>query len=339
MAFETIEIQEAFITESGKSIDALQIAFHSFGEMNADKSNVVWICHAFTANSNPSEWWPGMVGEGKFFNPKEDFIICANVLGSCYGTTGPLSTDIQTGKPFYLYFPPITVRDMVQAHILLAQHLGIESINLLVGASVGGHQAIEWAVTKPSQIQNLILMETNAEFHPWGRAFNASQQMAIESDLSFHKCIPSGGMEGMKVARSIALLSYRNAHAYNSTQQEENSTKTDNYKAHSYQKYQGEKLAKRFNAYSYYYLSKALDSHHIGRNRGATEDILKTISARTLIIAVSSDILFSIEEQRYMERSIPNSEMHIIDSDYGHDGFLLESETLTKLFSNFSRKL
>lgn len=337
MGKHSYQHDKTFVMESGDKLEGLHIAYHTWGKLSAKKDNVIWVCHAFTANSDVEDWWPGMLGKQSFFNPDTHFIVCANILGSCYGTTGPLSVNAATGKPYFRGFPKLTVRDMVNAHRVLAEHLGIKSIQLLAGASVGGHQALEWAVMQPATIQHLILLETSAEFTPWGRAFNASQQMAIEADPSFYQDSESGGLEGMKVARSIALLSYRNALAYNRTQHEASDDITDGYRAHSYQRYQGEKLAKRFNAYSYYYLSKALDSHHIGRGRGSVEEVLQSITARTLIVAVKSDILFSLEEQQLMLECIPDAQMEIIDSDYGHDGFLLEAETLTRIFSEFIR--
>jgi homoserine O-acetyltransferase len=332
--------------ENGEYISNPEICFHTYGKLNEAKSNVVWICHAFTANSDPMDWWPGMVGASKFFDPDKYFIVCANILGSCYGSTGPLSINPETNKPWYRSFPGITVRDMVKAHQLLADHLGIDRIEILAGASVGGQQALEWAIIDTSLIKNLILIETNERFKPWGIAFNASQRMAIETDPTFALDIPEGGLEGMKTARSIALLSYRNQHAYNNTQEENDPDKVSDFKAESYQRYQGEKLAVRFNAYSYHVLSRALDSHNVGRGRdpkglgnSSTQDSVEAalgmITARTLLVAVESDILFSIEEQQYMERHIPNALLKIIDSKYGHDGFLLENEKLSELFNDF----
>ena len=149
--------EQPFELESGESLPGIQIAYHVYGHLNEAKSNVVWICHALTANSDAAHWWPGVVGPQGPITPDKYFIVCANILGSCYGTTGPLSVDPRTGKPYYHEFPMITIRDMVKAHILLRKHLGIEKIQLLMGGSMGGYQALEWAVMEKERIGRLAL--------------------------------------------------------------------------------------------------------------------------------------------------------------------------------------
>lgn len=331
MSFQTLKYKEKFLLASGESLPEIEIAYTTYGKLNNDKSNVVWICHAFTANSDPAEWWAGMVGQGLTFDPNKHFIVCANILGSAYGTTGPLSVNPETGKPFYRSFPTITVRDMVKAHQKLADYLKIEKIHILTGGSVGGHQAVEWAIVQPKMIENLILIATNARFSPWGVAFSASQRMAIEADPSFYDDKPDGGAKGLETARSIALISYRNSLAYNKTQAETDKDKAEDFKAESYQRYQGKKLAKRFNAYSYYVLSKSLDGHNVGRSRGGIETALKKIEAKTLIIGINSDLLFLPEEQYELEKHIGKAKLRMIDSDYGHDGFLLEHGQISSI--------
>lgn len=325
----------AFELESGESLSELQIGYHTYGKLNTAKDNVVWICHALTANSDVFDWWKGFVGEGCFFNPNEHFIVCANVLGSAYGTTNPLSINPATGRRYYLTFPQYTTRDMVNAHRLLAEDLGIENIRILLGGSLGGQQALEWSIIEPNRIQQLILIATNAKHSAWGIAFNESQRLALLADSTFNNGTPDGGAVGLKAARSIALLSYRGYKAYNITQQEQDENKTDDYQASSYQSYQGQKLVNRFNAYSYWYLTKVMDSHHAGRNRGGLEKALSTIKAQTLVIGIKSDILFPIEEQQYLFQHIPKAAYSEFDTFYAHDGFLIETETLTKIISSF----
>ncbi len=335
MSYNIYKYSKAFVLESGEILPELEIAYTTYGSLNQDKSNVVWICHAFTANSDPAEWWHGMVGKGLSFDPDKHFIICANILGSHYGTTGPLSVNPKTGKAYYRDFPFITVRDLVNAHQLLADYLQINKIYILTGGSVGGHQAIEWAIMQPERIENLFLIATNMRFSPWGVAFSTSQRMAIEADPTFYEDRPDGGLKGLEAARSIALISYRNAIAYNKTQPEDNHNVQNNFRADSYQRYQGKKLSKRFNAYSYYTLSKVLDGHNVGRNRGGIEKALLKISAKTLIIGIDSDILFLPEEQKEMAKYIKNAQLYMIKSDYGHDGFLLEFEQISKIIYDF----
>ncbi|SDS95943.1 homoserine O-acetyltransferase [Mucilaginibacter mallensis] len=321
--------------ESGQRIQQLEIGYHTYGKLNTNRNNVVWVCHALTANSDVMDWWKGLFGENEFFNPEEHFIVCANILGSPYGTSNPLSENPVTGQSYYLAFPQFTVRDIIKAHQQLAEHLKIDQIEILIGGSLGGQQAAEWAIIEPLRIKNLILIATNARHSPWGIAFNESQRLALSADRTFYSNTPDGGRKGLKAARSIALLSYRGYKTYTVSQQDENDNISDDHRASSYQNYQGEKLVNRFNAYSYWYLSKAMDSHNVGRNRNGVEKALSLIKARTLVIGIKSDVLFPVEEQQYLFRHIPKSAFAEFDSFYGHDGFLIETEALTNIITSF----
>jgi homoserine O-acetyltransferase len=335
MNTQTYQYQQTFELELGQELPGLEIGYHTFGRLNKERNNVVWVCHALTANSDVLDWWKGLFGENNYFNPEDHFIVCANILGSAYGTTNPLSINPVTGQPYFLSFPKITVRDMIKAHQLLAKHLEITSVEVLIGGSLGGQQAMEWAIIEPDFIKNLILIATNARHSPWGIAFNESQRLAISADRTFYAGSPDGGKKGLKAARSIALLSYRGYKTYTVSQQEESDAVNDDFRAASYQNYQGEKLVNRFNAYSYWYLTKTMDSHNVGRNRNGIEKALSLIKARTLVIGIKSDVLFPVEEQQYLFRHIPKSAFAEFDSFYGHDGFLIETEALTNIITSF----
>lgn len=335
MNAEIYQYKKAFKLESGEELPGLEIGFNTYGKLNKDKSNVVWVCHALTANSDVFDWWKGFAGENDYFNPKEHFVVCANILGSPYGSTNPLSTNPVTGQPYYLAFPQLSVRDLVKAHQLLAEHLGLTQINILIGGSLGGQQCAEWATMQPDFIKNLILIATNAKHSPWGVAFNESQRLALAADHTFYSNTPAGGQNGLKAARSIALLSYRSYKTYTVTQGEDTDTVVDDFKASSYQNYQGDKLVKRFNAYSYWYLTKVMDSHNVGRGRQGVEKALSLIKARTLVIGIKSDVLFPVEEQQFLAAHIAGAEFVELDSFYGHDGFLIETGALTNILGAF----
>ncbi|WP_338764907.1 homoserine O-acetyltransferase [Bernardetia sp. ABR2-2B] len=330
-----------FILESGQTLPSLRLAYHTFGKLNDKKDNVVWICHALTANSNPLEWWDILlgneVGENKIINTEEHFIVCVNILGSCYGSTNALSENSKTGQPFYHEFPFFTIRDIVSGIDLLRKELqsklDFEKIWLCIGGSMGGQQAMEWAIKEPSLIENLALIATNARHSAWGIAFNSSQRQAIENDPTWETNDKKAGLSGMKVARSIALLSYRNYEAYNLTQTDTDE-RTEKFSSESYQKYQGEKLAQRFDAFAYYNLSKAMDSHNVGRNRGGIEKALLKIKAKTVVVSITNDVLFPSQDQKLLAKHIPDASYFEIKSPYGHDGFLLEGEKLSKILSD-----
>lgn len=327
-----------FELECGATLPSVTIAYDTYGRMNADRSNVVWVCHALTANSDAADWWPHTVERGCFLDPDRYFTVCANFLGSHYGTTGPLSMNPATGEPWYGDFPKITVRDMVNCHRLLAAYLGIERVKLLIGSSIGGFQCLEWCVIQPDFAERAAFIATTPRTKPWASAFNESQRMAIESDPTFGERNAEAGAAGMAVARSIALLSYRGGTAYDKTQEDAVPDEAGfDRRVLTYQRYQGEKLKRRFNAYSYYRLSQAVDSHNLGRGRGRVEDVLAGIRAKSLVVAITSDILFPPSDHTILVDNIPDAEYHVIDSDFGHDGFLVEHEKLNDIITDFMK--
>lgn len=325
--------------EGGETLPQITIAYNTYGTMNADKSNVVWVCHALTANSEVADWWGGLIGAGKVIDPEKYFIVCANILGSCYGSTGPLSINPVTETPYYSSFPLVTIRDMVKAHILLREHLGIEKIFLLMGGSMGGYQAMEWCIMENDRIGQLFLLATSATESAWGIAIHTAQRLAIEADQSWQSPSAEAGANGLKAARAIGMLTYRNYNIMVAQQKDPDTEKIDQYKASSYIEYQGGKLVQRFNAKSYWLLTKSMDSHHIGRGRGGnTELILKDIIQKTLLIGINSDILCPIAEQQFLNRHLPNANLIVIDSNYGHDGFMVETTIISQHLANWLGK-
>ncbi|HEY0610482.1 MAG TPA: homoserine O-acetyltransferase, partial [Chitinophaga sp.] len=315
MPVKELHIKEVFTLESGAELPELRIAYHTYGTLNADASNVVWVCHALTANSDVADWWTGLIGEGRVIDPARHFIVCANILGSCYGSSGPLSIDPQTGQPYYNSFPQVTVRDMVKAHILLRRHLGIEKIHLLIGGSMGGYQVLEWALAEPAAIDRLFLLCTGASESAWGIAIHTAQRLAIEADCSWREASEKAGQRGLKAARAIGMLTYRNYQTFVRTQSDPDKDKTDNFRASSYINYQGDKLVNRFNTQSYWLLTKAMDSHNIAR--GKADDmgaLLEQLPHPTLLMGITSDILCPPEEQLFLERHLPNATYYEIDS-------------------------
>jgi len=228
----------------------------------------------------------------------------------------------------------LTIRDLVSALERLRCHLGIETIHLLIGGSLGGQQAMEWAYVLGSRCEHLVLIATNARHSAWGIAFNEAQRMAIEADATWKSAAPDAGEAGMRAARAMALISYRHYDTYCRSQSDPTPV-LSGYLAQSYQRYQGEKLARRFNAFSYYRLSQTMDSHHMGRGRISAADALGRISATALVIGIDTDVLFPPHEQEFIATCIPKSRYVCIHSDYGHDGFLIETASLTDVIGAF----
>ncbi|MDE6447453.1 MAG: homoserine O-acetyltransferase [Muribaculaceae bacterium] len=331
--------REPFALECGATLPELRIAYHTYGELNADRSNAVWVMHALTANSDVADWWPHTVEQGKFLDPDRWFVVCANVLGSCYGTTGPLTPLPPCGRPLYADFPQVTVRDMVRAHRLLASHLGIRQIDTLIGSSLGGFQALEWLVSQPEIARRAVLCATDYQCRPWLAAINKAMYMAIEADATYGQPRPDAARKGLEAARAMALLSYRSHSGYDATQADEPG-RPDPFtrRVHSYQAYQGKKLADRFDVYSYMRMCQSSDSHDVSHGRGSFAEALGRIKARCLVVSVSSDILFPPSYHDEMAAMIPGAEKGMIQSEFAHDGFLIEHQQLDSLISDFRRR-
>ncbi len=327
-----------FDFEAGGSLEGIDIVYHTspvqYGGMDDgtghDPRKVVWICHALTADSDVEDWWPELTGPGKLFDTDRYFVICVNMIGSCYGSSGPSSINPKTGKPYYFDFPRITVRDIVRGLNMVRESLGIEHIDLLIGASIGGFQALEMSIMYPDVVRKAVFMATLPRVTPWLTAFEESQRMALDADPSFRACESlEGGKKGLECARSIALISYRCDDGYNRKQYELDEDIIFPGRACSYQRYQGEKLARRFDAYSYWYLSYSIDSQNVGRGRGGVWKALGMIRADSIVVAIDSDIIFPAKEMKEMADAIPGARYKEFSSHFGHDGFLIESEAVT----------
>lgn len=330
--------KESFPLERGGALESLEIAYSTFGTLNAERTNVIWVCHALTANSDVADWWPHTVEKDKFLDPDKWFVVCANIIGSAYGTTGPLSLNPTTGEPYYRDFPKVTVRDVVRAHILLADKLGIDKIHAVIGSSLGGFQTLEWGIMQPDRIERLILIATDYRVSPWAAGLNETQRMAVRADATHTERHENAGKAGMAVARALALLSYRGASGYNTAQKNREDTAPFTHRVQTYQKHQGEKLCNRFNAYSYMTILDIHDSHDISRGRECAEKVLASVKARTLCVSITTDILFTPQEVRRLSDSIPNSEYKEIESEFGHDGFLVEHEKLNRILKDFLQR-
>ena len=323
--------------ESGKILEEFSLAYTTYGNLNSDGSNVIWVIHALTGDSNAADWWNGIVGEKAIYNFSNHFIICANLIGSCYGSTNPLSENPKTGLSYFYDFPLITTRDLAASLEMLREHLKIDSIHTIIGGSLGGQVALEWAYLLGDKLLHAVTVASTAKTSPWVIGFNEAQRMAIASDSTWGKPQNDAGSKGLEAARAMAMLSYRNPQDLNAKQQESNE-KLDGFLAASYLRYQGSKLTKRFNAFSYWTLTKAMDSHDLGRGRGGLEKASKAILAKVLAVGVNSDLLFLRQESQYLSSILNNGSYAELLSTAGHDAFLIEFEQLSQLIEDFYKE-
>ena len=337
MRWNKLRIEDDFAFEAGGSVRGIEVVYHTSDREYKAGDRVVWLCHALTANSNPMDWWPEMVGKGCCIDPEKDYVVCVNIFASPYGTTGPRDWCAgerreAKGERSPLDFPKVTVRDMARLFPIVRKYIGIEKVDLLVGSSIGGFQALEWAILEPEVIERAAFIATAPRVTPWLGAWMESQRMAIEADPTFKACESlAGGQKGLEAARALSLISYRTFDGYNLTQAEENEDCLFAGRVASYERYQGEKLVKRdFDAYSYYYLTWSVDSHNVGRKRGGVAAALGKIQAKSVVITITSDGLFPPVEGKEWAAWIPGAKYVEIESKWGHDGFLLETEAIAK---------
>lgn len=334
-----------FALESGIVLPSVSLHYNTFGTINKDRDNVIVICHALTGNSRVDQWWERLIGPGMALDTSKYFVVCCNMLGSCYGSTGPTSIDPVTRRPFGMDFPSITIRDGVRLQLkLLRDHLNVRSIESVVGGSMGGMQAMEMAIIsnedlsqnleeKSNFIRSALFICCNAKHSGWQIGISELQRQAIYSDPNWKNGRYSSEEPptiGLSLARKMAMLFYRSATSYETKFGREINHTSGQYQIQSYLQHQGKKFLSRFDALTYVKLTELLDTHDVGRNRGGIASALRMIKCPTMVLGVPSDLLYPLYEQKKLAEGIPNSRFGIIDTIHGHDGFLLEQEQVGK---------
>lgn len=319
-----------FILESGQQINDARIAYHTYGTLNENRDNVIVICHALTANSDADDWWHGLFGKGDIFDWDKHFIICANNLGSPYGTTSPKQVGKEGKERMGMDFPFYTLRDTARLQLHLLDYFQVAKVKLLIGGSCGGNISQEIAYEWGERIENLVLLCCSAKESPWVIAFHESQRITLSSDATLLDKSETAGLAGLKACRGVAMPFYRTQANFKLSQSELDTDKVKDFRAASYIQYQGDKFIKRFDAHCYYKLLTALDTHNIGRDRGGVEKALAKITANTVVIGFDSDILIPKIEQQFLAKHIANSEYFEIKTLFGHDAFLIEHDDIRK---------
>ena len=336
-----------FVTESGTLIPDVRVAYETWGTLNADRSNTIYVCHALTGDSHvtgpagpghrTAGWWDGLVGPGRAIDTDEWFVVCANVLGGCQGTTGPSSL-AHDGRPWGSRFPVVTVADMVVIEGRLADALGIDSWALMLGPSLGGMRVLEWLVRYPERVRGALVLGSTAAVTADQIGTHATQLAAIEIDPAYrsgdyYDAAPGEGPHaGMGLARRIAHLTYRCDTELDLRFGRDPQTSEDPYDGgrfaiESYLDHHADKLARRFDANTYVALTRAMSLFDVGRNRGGVAHALAGVTAPVTVIGIDSDRLFPVRLQQELVDLIPGAEeLHLLRSPYGHDGFLVEND-------------
>ncbi len=349
---DVASFNEPLELDYGGILNHVAVAFETYGELNAKGDNVVLICHALTGSAHVAGrhgrdelpgWWDPLIGPGKPIDTRRYFVICSNVLGGCYGTTGPSSINPETGRPFGLGFPRFTVRDMVRVQRRLIEALGVTKLAAVIGGSMGGMQVLEWAVMYPQLVATIVPIAIGARHSAWAIGLNEVARRAITSDPDWQGGGYALGRQpenGLGLARAVAMLSYR---SFDSLEAKFGRERVDasrdllgvTFEIESYLAYQGVKLVQRFDANTYLYITKAMDDYDLADGRDRLSQVLAGISVPALVMGISSDVLYPESEQGHLVELLPNAQFARLNSPHGHDAFLIEYPQLAAQLRRF----
>jgi homoserine O-acetyltransferase len=325
--------------ESGETLDEVTVAYRTWGDPRNARDNAILVCHALTGSADVEAWWPGIIGPDGAFDPRRDFVVCSNILGGCYGTTGPASLRPGSRSRWRAAFPRITVRDMVTVQRLLLDHLAIDRLALVTGPSLGGMQALEWALMHPERVASIVPIGVGGRHSAWCIAMTEAQRAAIYADARWN-----GGFyaddappeQGLAAARMMGIVSYRSWHGFARRFGRERRDDGE-FQVQSYLRHQGDKINRRFDAVTYVRLTQAMNTHDVARGRGEYEEVLARIRQPALVVSIASDVLYPPHEQQELAEHLPNARYEILDSPDGHDGFLIETRELAAMIADFRR--
>lgn len=326
-----------FELESGDRLRGAEIAYRTWGQLSPERDNAVVVCHALTGSADVDDWWPGLLGPGRALDPTKDFVVCSNILGSCYGTTGPSSPMPGSLRRWGPRFPAITIRDMVHLQARLLAHLGVRKVALVIGGSLGGMQTLEWALLYPELVRAIVPIAVSGRHSAWCIGLSEAQRFSITADPLWRDGdypVDEPPRAGLSAARMVAMCTYRTRASFEA-KFGRNRQNAGQFAIQSYLRYQGDKLVRRFDANAYLTLTHAMDSHDLGRGRGGYEQALRSLRQPALVVSVNSDVLYPPEEQRELVAGMPHATLGTIDSPDGHDAFLIETDRLNQLIGAF----
>lgn len=328
-----VTIDGVFPLEGEGTLRDITVEVRTWGR---HRPNATLVCHALTGDANADEWWSGLFGRGRTLDATKRFVVAMNVLGGCSGTTGPTSVPTDSIAPYGGAFPEVSIRDIVGVQKAVLDQLGVAFLDLVIGGSMGGMQALEWAAMYPEQVGAIIPIGVGSEQSAWAVGISETQRYAITSDPAwkngdYSQDAPPAA--GLSTARMIAMFSYRSPTSFD--ERFGRSEDGSGMAVQSYLRHHGDKLVARFDANSYLTLMGAMDSHDLGRRRGPKEAILRRIKTRALVIGISTDVLYPVSEVRELASALPNARFAVLDSPHGHDSFLIDTEGLEGLVAAF----
>ncbi len=347
---------EELVLESGERLGPVTLAYETYGKLDNGRANAILVFHALSGDAHAAGyhegderpgWWDNMIGPGKAFDTDKYFVICSNVIGGCKGSTGPGSENPGTGRPYGLDFPIITVGDMVNAQAKLIDHLGIEKLLCVTGGSMGGMQALQWVVSYPERVRSSIPVATTARHSPQQIAFNEVGRQAIMADPSWNSGYYYGGTpptRGLSVARMVGHITYMSDESMAGKfgrrfeEREKGAKFAPDFEVEGYLQYRGDNFVKRFDANSYLYITKALDYFDLDNGKGL-ENVLRGVRTKFLVIAFKSDWLYPAYQLREIVKACKLAGVDAtyceLNSNYGHDAFLLETAEQEYLVKHF----
>ncbi len=332
-----LELARPFTLESGPVLASVTVAYRTWGRLASGGDNAALVCHGFTASADVERWWSPLLGPGRALDPDRDFVVCSNVLGGCYGTTGPASLRPDGLGRWGGAFPDVTVRDMVRLQAALLDALGVRRLRLVIGGSLGGMQALEWALVFPERVDAIVPIAVSARHSAWSIGLSAAQRRAIVSDPRWRdgRYPPDDPPRaGLAVARHVAMLSYRSP-AGLEARFSRSSGADGRYAVEGWLDHHGVALADRFDAACYVTLSRAMDTHDVGRGRGGWQAALARVDVPTLVVSIDSDLLYPPAEQQALASALPKGRLVTLHSPHGHDAFLIEAESVNDLVTGF----
>jgi homoserine O-acetyltransferase len=335
-----LELPGPFVLESGAQLPAVRVAYRTWGALDERGGNAVLVCHALTGSADVDRWWRPLLGPDRALDPARDFVVCSNVLGGCYGTTGPTSLR-PDGRPWAAAFPDVTVRDIVRVQAALLDALGVKRLRLVIGGSLGGMQVLEWALLFPERVSAIAPIAIAARHSAWAIALSETQRQAIAADPRWrggHYPADVPPTAGLAAARMVAMLSYRSRASLEPRFGRERAG-DGRYAVESWLHHHGRTLVERFDANSYVALTKAMDTHDVGRDRGGWREALASVEAPALVLSIDSDVLYPPVEQQELAAALPHGRLVTLSSPHGHDAFLIEGEAVGALVKDFRASL